>query len=100
MQSVKGIKFQFIVSEGNINLLLKRYSKTVNLFLEKIFLYRVSSLSGLNKFRKEIYIKTKLTGCNSVLALRSALSIYRSWKKNKRKELPNVKSKFIQLQPN
>jgi len=29
----------------------------------------------------------------------SALAIYRSWKRNKRKEIPIVKSKFIQLQP-
>lgn len=79
---------------------MKRYSKAVNLFLEKIFLERVSSLFGLNKFRKEIYTKTKTTGYNSVLAMRSALAIYRSWRRNKRKELPKVKSKFIQLQPN
>jgi len=91
MQSVKGIKFKFSVSEGNIDLLLKRYSKAVNLFLEKIFIERTSSLSGLNKFRKEIYAKTKLTGYNSVLAMRSALSIYRSWRRNRRKELPRVK---------
>jgi len=31
--------------------------------------------------------------------MRSAFAIYRSWKKNKRKEIPKVKSKFISLQP-
>jgi putative transposase len=100
MEAVKGIKFQFSIKEGNLELLLKRYSKAVNLFLEKIFLEKTSSLSGLNKFRKEISTKTKLTGFASVLAMRSALTIYRSWKKNRRKEIPKVKSKFIQLQPN
>lgn len=99
MDSVKGIKFQFSLEEGNLNLLLKRYSKTVNLFIEKIFLEKANSLSRLNKFRKEICTKTKLTGYNSILALCSALAIYRSWKRNKRKELPKVKSNFIQLQP-
>jgi len=98
--SIKGIKFQFSVKEGNLNLLLKRYSEAVNLFIEKIFLERTTSLSKLNKVRKEVYIKTKLTGYASILAMRSALAIYRSWKKNKRKEIPKVKSKFIQLQPN
>jgi putative transposase len=100
MQSVKGIKIQFLIEEGNLELLLKRYSKAVNLFLEKIFLERTSSLSGLNKFRKEIYTKTKLTGFSSVLAMRSALGIYKSWRRNKRKELPKVRAKFINLQPN
>jgi hypothetical protein len=100
MQSVKGIKLQFLVEEGNLELLLKRYSKAVNLFLEKIFLEKATSLSRLNKFRKEIYTKVKLTGYGSALAARSALAIYRSWKRNRRKEIPKVKSKFIQLQPN
>jgi putative transposase len=100
MQSVKGIKLRFFVEEGNLELLLKRYSKAVNLFLEKIFLEKATSLSRLNKFRKEIYTKVKLTGYGSVLAARSALAIYRSWKRNRRKEIPKVKSKFIQLQPN
>ena len=53
----------------------------------------------MNKFRKEIYTKTKLTGFASVVAMRSALAIYRGWKKNGRKETPRVKSKFISLQP-
>jgi hypothetical protein len=35
MQSAKGIKLQFFVEEGNLELLLKIYSKAVNLFLEK-----------------------------------------------------------------
>lgn len=100
MQSIKGVKFQFSIEEGNLELLLKRYSKAVNLFLEKIFLERVYSISLLNKFRKEICAKAKLTGYTSVLAMRSALAIYRSWKKNKRKELPKVEAKFIQLHQN
>ncbi|MEM5801883.1 MAG: hypothetical protein QXQ18_00650 [Candidatus Aenigmatarchaeota archaeon] len=54
------------------------------------------SLSKSNKFRKEIYAK-KANGYASVIAMRSALAIYRSWKRNHRKELPRVKSKFIQL---
>jgi putative transposase len=98
MQSIKGIKFQFCI-KGNLEFLLKRYSKAINLFIEKIFLEKATSLSRLNKFRKEIYTKTKLTGYNSVLAMRSALAIYRSWRRNRRKELPRVKAKFIQLQP-
>jgi len=98
IESIKGIKFQFS-AEGNIELLLKRNSKTVNLFIEKIFLERATSLSKLNKSRKEIYTKTNLTGYASVIAMRSALTIYRSWKKNRRKEIQKVKSKFIQLQP-
>jgi len=80
--------------------LFKRNSKTINLFIEKIFLEKATSLSKLNKFRKEIYTKTKLTGFASVVALRSALAIYRSGKRNRRKEIPRVKSKFISLQPN
>ena len=96
---IKGIKFQFSVREGNLDLLLKRNSRAINFFIEKIFLEKAYSLSKLNKFRKEIYTKTKLTGFASVIAIRSALAIYRSWKKNKIKEIPRVKSKFIQLQP-
>jgi len=100
MNSIKGIKFQFEVEQGNLDLLLKNYSKAVNLFLEKIFLEKAYNLSKLNKFRKEICLKTRLTGFCGVLALRSALGIYRSWKSNNRKNLPKVKSKFIRLQPN
>jgi hypothetical protein len=99
MQAIKGIKFQFSLAEGNLELLLKRYSKTINLFLGKIFIEKANSLSKLNMFRKEIYRKTGLTGHSSVIAMRSALAIYRSWKKNGRKEIPRVKAKFIQLQP-
>ena len=79
--------------------MLKRNSKAINLFIEKIFLEKAISLSRLNKFRSEICRKTKITGYASAVASRSALAIYRSWKKNRRKEIPIVKSKFIQLQP-
>jgi len=98
-ENIKSIKFQFSVREGNIELLLKRNSKAVNILIEKIFLERATSLSKLNKFRKEICTKTKLTAYATALTMRSALAIYRSWKKNKRKEIPKVKSKFVQLQP-
>lgn len=37
MEAIKGIKFQFYIKEGNLELLLKRYSKAINLFLEKYF---------------------------------------------------------------
>jgi len=97
-KNIKGIKFQFS-TEDNLDLLLKRNSKAINMFIEKIFLERVTSLSKLNKFRKEICVKTKLTSFATTVAMRSAIAIYRSWKRNKRKETPRVKSKFIQLQP-
>ncbi|MEM5805076.1 MAG: hypothetical protein QW156_02200 [Candidatus Aenigmatarchaeota archaeon] len=42
-------------------------------------------------------MQKKANGYASVIAMRSALAIYRSWKRNHRKELPRVKSKFIQL---
>ena len=56
-------------------------------------------MSRLNKLRREIYTKTKLTGYTSVVASRSALAIYRSWKRNRGKEIPKVEAKFISLQP-
>jgi len=42
-ESIKGINFQFS-AEGDIDLLLKRNSKAINLFIEKIFLEKATSL--------------------------------------------------------
>jgi len=96
-QTVKGIKVDFEPNQ-ELEKLFRSYVKAINLFLNIAYSNNITSLGRLNQFRQKVKEKCGITGYASVMALRDALAIYRSWRKRGgRKPKPKIRKPFLRL---
>lgn len=94
--AVKGIKIEH---EGNeeIKRLIESYTNAVSEFLSIAISGNITSLGKLNGYRQEIKKKYNISGYTSVLAIKDALAIQKSWKRRKKKKEPEVKKNYMKV---
>ena len=96
-QTVKGIKVDFEPNQ-ELEKLFRSYVKAINLFLNIAYSNNITSLGRLNQFRQKVKEKCGITSYASVMALRDALAIYRSWRKRRgKKSKPKIRKIFLKL---
>ena len=78
---VKGIRFDF-EDNSSLEKLLRSYRRGVRLYLEYLRVNKKNSLTAVNSVRKQVMVKTGLSGANSVKAGNDALGIYRAFRRS------------------
>jgi len=97
MEIIQSVKFRYKPSE-QVTRLLKDYLEMVNFCIRKAIDARTTSLKKLHHLvYPELKKKYDYNTQYFVTAYRTALSIVRSWRKHKHKEVPVAKSPIIKL---